>query len=637
MSDDPWASPGASEPPPVRGEPSFAEAPFTEAPFTDAPLTGSPLTGSPVTGSPIPEDGAVRLEGTPRVARLVDGEWHRMHPATPFLKGGVALIVILGIIFANLRERIYDMFVPMYYQGDPVDYILDNGYVGLVLLAILVLIIVLIGLFYVSWLMHSFRITNEVVEVRSGVVFRTNRKARLDRIQGINIVRPLFARLFGAAKLEINQAGQDANVQLTYLASAAADDLRREILRLASGTRQAAAPSQASRAGETVVERRVSEFLAPELDPEAAPAESIVKLHMGRLIGSLLLSTTTIIAILFTIATVIFAAVVGEPWVVLFVLPMYLGFGGFYVSRFSKSLRYSIAGTPDGIRVGFGLLSTSNETLPPGRIHSVQVSQPILWRGPGWWEIKVNRASHSSTKGAAGEANTTILSVGSRDDVRKVLELMLPELRAAELGVPELGAPELGDPGFGAAGLGAPELDGSGFGAPELGRPEIGRPGLGAAGFSAPAEAESVIDGDRAESTVAMQLIESGLYSKGMAGDGFVNSPRRAAPLRWFSWRRNGFAMSPGSLLLRKGAIWRQLVIVPQPRLQSVSVHQGPLLRVMGLARVHLDTVSGPISAELGAIDRDAAVQFFEDVARVAVTAGQSDTTHRWRAADRPV
>ena len=59
-----------------------------------------------------------------------------------------------------------------------------------------------------------------------------------------------------------------------------------------------------------------------------------------------------------------------------------------------------IAGTPDGIRVGFGLLSTSNETLPPGRIHSVQVSQPLLWRLPGWWEIRVNRAGRSTTKAA---------------------------------------------------------------------------------------------------------------------------------------------------------------------------------------------------------------------------------------------
>jgi putative membrane protein len=57
---------------------------------------------------------------------------------------------------------------------------------------------------------------------------------------------------------------------------------------------------------------------------------------------------------------------------------------------------------------------------------------------------------------------------------------------------------------------------------------------------------------------------------------------------------------------------------------------------VLRLATVHLHTVSGPISADLGAIDRDAAVQFFEDVARVAVSAARSDTSHRWRAGEQP-
>jgi putative membrane protein len=511
------------------------------------------------------------------VTDLTDGAWHRLHPASPLLKGGIALLAILGVVIANLRERLFDLFVPHFPQeeGDPVDYVLSHGLIGWVLLAVAVLLVLLVAGFYASWRMHTFRITDEVVEVRSGILFRTNRKARLDRIQGINIVRPFFARLFGAAKLEINPAGQDANVQLSYLGSAAADDLRREILRLASGTRAAPAPSAAPAPGEGFIERRVGELLAPELDPDAAPPESIVKLDLGRLVGSLALSGSTFFIILGLAAIVTTVAVTGEFLAVFWVIPGAIGFASYYVRRFTKSLRYRIAGTPDGIRVGFGLLSTSNETLPPGRIHSVQVSQPLLWRLPGWWEIKVNRAAHSSTKGAGGEANTTILPVGDANDVRKVLELMLPELLAQ-------------------AGGGAEET------------------------------------------AKAIGAIESGLESRGGPDDGFTNSPRRAAVLRWFSWRRNGFAITQGSLVLRKGAIWRQLVIVPQPRLQSVSLHQGPLRRMLRLASVHLHTVAGPISADLGAIDKDAAIRFFEDVARVAVSAAVSDTTHRWREGERP-
>ena len=491
-----------------------------------------------------------------------------MHPASPLLKGGITLIAILGVVIANLRERLINIFLPGYNEeGDPVDYVVNHGFIGYAILAIAALLIVLIVGFYLSWRMHSFRITDEVVEVRSGILFRTNRKARLDRIQGINIVRPFFARLFGAAKLEVNQAGADANVQLSYLGSLAADDLRREILRLASGTRTAAASATADEtAGHGVIDRRLHEFLAPELDPDAAPPESVVKIHPGRLIGSILLSGTTIVIIIGVAAAIVSVLVFREFRILFGVIPALLGFGSFYVTRFTKSLRYSIAGTPDGVRVGFGLLTTSNETLPPGRIHSVQVNQPLLWRQAGWWEIKVNRASHSSTSGAAGESNTTILPVGDRSDVLRVLRLLLPSLTGE----------------------------------------------------------------------VADSLLDGGLFGKGSAGDGYTSSPPRAAWLRWFSWKRNGFAITPEGVLLRKGAVWRELIIVPTPRVQSVSVSQGPLYRRCRLASVHLHTVAGPISAKLGAVDQSVALEFFRTVATVTISSATADTSHRWRASENP-
>ena len=495
------------------------------------------------------------------VARLTDGEWHRLHPATPLLKGGFALIVVLGYVVSNLRERVLGMFLPRFGDGgDPVDYVVSHGIILQVLAAVAGLIILLIGGFYVSWRMHTFRITSEVVEVRSGILFRTNRKARLDRIQGINIVRPFIARLFGAAKLEISQAGHDANVHLSYLSSAAADDLRGEILRRASGTRTAERAAAAPVG--TMFDRRVNELLAPELDPDAAPPESVVKIHLGRLFGSIFLGIGTVITVLVVIGAVIWISVSGHLFVAFFALSGIIGFGGYYMRRFSQSLRYTIAGTQDGVRVGFGLFSTSNETLPPGRIHSIEVSQSLLWRPAGWWQIRVNRASHTSSRGSANQANTTILPVGNLADVTAVLKLMLPDF--------------------------------------------IG------------------------EETSA--FIESGMTSTG--ADGFTNSPRRAAWLRPFSWRRNGFAIVSGSLLLRKGAIWRRLIIVPQPRLQSVGLHQGPLLRLLRLASIQLHTVHGPITADLGAVDRDVALAFFTEVAAAAVRAAQSDTSHRWRSGE---
>ncbi|MFM9877331.1 MAG: PH domain-containing protein [Rhodoglobus sp.] len=498
-------------------------------------------------------------DATLGAGRLADGQWHRLHPATPLLRGGFALVAILGVILVNLRDVWIELIIggPQNRPPDPVVWLLEHDYALPVIGAITLGLVLFILGFYVSWRMHTFRITDELVEVRSGILFRTNRRGRLDRIQGINIVRPFLARLVGAAKLEINVAGQDANVQLAYLGSAAADELRREILALASGTRAEASAGLSPATAGGFVEQRVSELLAPELDPDAAAPESVVQMHLGRLIGSLLLSGTTIWLLVGAAAIATLTSVTGRYFLVFAVVPGIIGVASFYISRFTRSIRYSIAGTPDGVRVGFGLLSISNETLPPGRIHAVSVSQPLLWRPTGWWEIKINRAASSSSRGAAGQANTTILPVGNLTDVRRVLELVLVD------------------------------------------------PAL-------------------------VALVENGLVSKG-ADDGFVNSPRRAVVVRWFSWRRNGYALTPGSVLLRRGAIWRELVIVPQARTQSITLHQGPFARRLRLANLSIQTVAGPVSTRLGAIDAETAVRLFGEVADAAVRSASNDTSHRWR------
>ncbi len=519
--------------------------------MSDLPPPELPAAAPPPTGVTAPGEG-----------RLADGEWHRLHPATPLLRGGIAFVAILGVIIVNLRDIVIDIvFGGPDFEDDynPVTFILEHDYLGFVALAIIVGLILTIGAFWLSWRMHTFRITDQLVEVRSGILFRTHRRGRLDRIQGINIVRPFLARLVGAAKLEVSVAGEDANIQLAYLGSSAADELRREILLLASGTRAGtdASPPVEPASG-SLVANRVGDLLAPELDPTLAPPESVVKLHPARLVGSLLLSVGTIIAIVAVVLIIVFAVRLESGFFIFGLVPAAIAFGSYNISRFTRSLRYSIASTPDGVRVGFGLLSTSNDTLPPGRIHAVMVSQPLLWRLTGWWEIKINRASSSSAQGAAGQANTTILPVGTVGDVRKVLELVLPGM--------------------------VDDID----------------------------------------------LLERALVSRG-GDDGFKNSPRRAAIVRWFSWRRNGLAQTSSAVLLRRGAIWRELVIVPKARIQSVALSRGPLGRRLRLAKVRVHTVAGPVSAYVGAVDQATAVGFFESLAHEAVAAGQADRSHRWR------
>lgn len=531
-----------------------------------------------------PQDGALGPVAAPgpTAPGLADGEWHRLHPLTPLLRGGLGFVAVVGILIANLREQVVEWFLPGLCppgqdcgDGDPFGYVVENGYAVIGLLALLGVLLLFLAGFYVSWRMHTFRITDEVVEVRSGVLFRTHRKARLDRIQGVTIVRPLFARLFGTAKLDVEVAGQDANVPLAYLGNAASDVLRADILRLASGSRAATAAGTTDAVGGSLIDRRVSELLAPELDPSLAPPESVVRMHPGRLIGSTVLSGTTL-GLLLLVAGAVTGAVLaaggfGELlWTLFTLIPIAFGLASYQVGRILKFLRYSIAATPDGVRIGYGLLSTRNETVPPGRIHSVAVSQSIFWRPADWWTIRVNRASRqTSSDGQSAQQSTVVLPVGSRGDVFRVLDLLLPGLVA----------------------------------------------------------------GDSAESGGVREVLERGLAGRG-GDDEFTTSPRRAAVLRWFSWRRNGFALFPGAVLLRRGAIWRELAIVPTPRVQSVAIEQGPLGRALRLAAVHVHTVAGPISPRIGALDARDAEGFFRDAAGVVVAAAGTDTSHRWRAGE---
>ncbi|QIG41109.1 PH domain-containing protein [Microbacterium sp. 4R-513] len=509
---------------------------------------------------------------------LSDGEWHRLHPLTPLLRGGLFLVVVIGIVIANLRDRLIFLFLEIFApgipadeleefegSGDPIDFIVANNLylaAGLVVLGVLIALIVI---FYLSWRFHTFRITGDDVEVRSGILFRTQRRAPLDRVQGVNLTRPMLARLLGMAKLEVVGAGTDANVKLEYLSTTNAEAVRADILRLASGRRLAEAAAQAggdvalSRVG--AISQTVSRGITGLIEGDEAPVpvpESVVDIPVLRLLVSHVISPATVFLVL-GIAAIAVGSSVGSPWILFAMVPTIIGFVAYWIRSILRSLRYSIAPTPDGVRITFGLLTTITEIVPPGRVHAVEIAQSILWRGFGWWTIRINRLTGRSLSDNSNDQFTTVLPVGTTDDVERVLRLLLP-------GVPPNEWPLVVRQGM----LG-PEED-----------------------------------------------------------DSFMNTPRRAWFLRPLSWRRNGFRLTPDALLLRRGFIWRKLALVPLARMQSIALHQGPLDRLTRVVSARAHTVLGPVYAGVGAIDRDAALDLFADAEAGAVHAASVDRSHRW-------
>ncbi|MEV7610098.1 PH domain-containing protein [Microbacterium sp. NPDC089320] len=546
-----------------------------------------------------------RTVGTTGPETLADGEWHRMHPLTPLFKGGLALIIIAGIAIANLRDRLIAWFVDLFTpeeahledfnSGDPVDWVLQNNLIVIVLLSVLALVLVLVLVFWIVWRFQQFRITGDHVEVRKGIVFRSHRRAPLDRVQGVNLTRPFPARIIGLAKLEVVGAGTDSNVELEYLATPRAEAVRTDILRLASGARAARLTAADAAAGV-----RSSEVGPAAAAPGSARAqlvgsmnagvnglisgvdladvepESVVKIPTGRLVGSQLISSVlwlVFFGIIFGVAVggvAIGSLLDGDPiggflglGITLGIgIPMVIAIAGITWAQISKSLRYSIAPTPDGVRITYGLLTTVTETLPPGRIFAVEVTQSLLWRPFGWWTIRINRMSGKSaaqqSSGSAQQFNV-VLPVGKRADVERVLALILPDAPITDI------------------------------------------PLVWEHGILGPVE-----------------------------GDPYRTMPRRAWWRRPVSWKRHGFALTEFGLLLRRGIVWRKLAIFPLARLQGVSLSQGPIDRAQRVSGAQVHSVQGLITGTLSGLERDDALFLLDGVSSAAVAAAARDHTHRW-------
>ena len=324
--------------------------------------------------------------------------WHRVHPVSPLVRGWIALVAIL--YFAG-RERAEAFF-------EHGDLGLDDFPLLQVLLALAGVLLIIAVAFYLSWRFTRYQLTREHVRVHSGVVFRQQRQARLDRVQAIDVIQPLLARVFGLAELrfEVADSGESA-VRLAYLKLDDAQKLRAAILARASG---AAAGTDA--------------------DTEEAPELPVVALRPGRVIASTLLSGTTVFLVIFGLGgTAILGFATREPLSLAVLVPILAGTVGSYWSQFSSGFNFRAAASPDGLRIRSGLLDTRAQTVPPGRIQAISIVQPMLWRFPGWYRITVNVAGYS---GGDADGRTRLLPAGTRDEVFRVLALALPDPGTAE-------------------------------------------------------------------------------------------------------------------------------------------------------------------------------------------------------------
>ena len=99
----------------------------------------------------------------------------------------------------------------------------------------------------------------------------------------------------------------------------------------------------------------------------------------------------------------------------------------------------TLAEAADGLRLRAGLLETTAETIPRGRVQAVRMTEPLLWRPFGWCRLEADIAGRQRKKGenrAQSRQLRALLPVGSREDARRVLDRIVADPPEADLPAP---------------------------------------------------------------------------------------------------------------------------------------------------------------------------------------------------------
>jgi putative membrane protein len=318
------------------------------------------------------------------------GDWHRLHPLSPVIRAGRLLIGLAVVLAGTLSTG-------------------GRGVRGEVLGRLPFLgIVIVYGV--ISWLVTRWRIEDGDLRIETGVIRRQSLRFPLTQIQAIDIVRPVLARVFGLSELRLRSGGSEGGAgRLAYLTASEAESVRVQLLALARGSDQIPAP-----------------------DAVPAPDRVLTSVPVGRLVGSILLSGIAVM-MLVALAALLVAQVVAPAAAVAVVSSSgAIGIGLLTVlgRRLNSGYKLTAAETPDGLRLSSGLLDTSAETIPTGRIQAVQMVEPLLWRPLGWVRLEVDVAGRHRREGenaSAGRQLRAVLPVGTREEADRLLGHLLPD------------------------------------------------------------------------------------------------------------------------------------------------------------------------------------------------------------------
>ena len=358
------------------------------------------------------------VPGAPEVKKT-----ERPHPLTPFIR---SWIVFVAILIALVREVLNDVGR----QG------LDPAHLGLATLtsgvaAIAGAAVLIAGIAgFVSWYFTRFVIDEEELRVETGVIFKTSKKMSFERLQSVDIIQPLAARIFGLAELRLEAGATDASIKLRYLRRDRAARLREYLLARAHG--------QVARVDDAYLP-------ASALTDLTAADRPLVRVTPQRLVGGFLLSTEWLVPACIAVVILITTAALGVvAFAVGGLLPLLVGLAslvsrrliGMFNFTVTESIRGGAGGSspPEstqsrGLRITRGLTNLVSQSVPVSRIQGVRICQPLLWRPLGWYRVDVDIVGYSRTSSENNESHATsvLLPVADESEVELAVGRVLPE------------------------------------------------------------------------------------------------------------------------------------------------------------------------------------------------------------------
>lgn len=261
----------------------------------------------------------------------------------------------------------------------------------------------LVAFTWVAWWRRTFWIDDDGdLRMDSGVLQRSARRLQLSRLQSVDVVAPLLARLAGLVEVRVEVAGAgESRIVLRYLTRPEADDLRRRILELARG----------------------------DASVDEEPASLLASVPPGRLVAGLLLRSVTAGLLVATILLLVVTSITQGPAGIVLALVT----GGLpilsVVTEFLANYGFRVARTPDGLRIQRGLLSTQSRTVPPDRVHAVSIVSPLLWRRWDWVRVTVTIA------GVQGDEvrPDVLIPVAPREEALRLVAEVLPDVDVSAL------------------------------------------------------------------------------------------------------------------------------------------------------------------------------------------------------------